>query len=122
IWTAETDSTPAIAETIAQDKQLTRRLLQGIGVPIPDGRPVTGAEDAWAAAEEIGPPVVLKPQYGNQGRGVATNLTKREQVVQAYEAARQESAYIVVEKFVPGVDHRLLVVGGRLAAAALRES
>jgi cyanophycin synthetase len=121
IWTAETDDTPAIAEVIAQDKQLTRHLLQSVGVPIPDGRPVTNAEDAWAAAEEIGPPVVVKPQYGNQGRGVATNLTTREQVVKAYAAAREISSFIVVEKFVPGLDHRLLVVGGKLAAAALRE-
>jgi cyanophycin synthetase len=121
IWTAETDDTPAIAEVIAQDKQLTRRLLQAVGVPIPDGRPVSSAEDAWAAAEEIGPPVVIKPQYGNQGRGVATNLTSREQIHKAYAAAREISTYIVVEKYVPGLDHRLLVVGGKLAAAALRE-
>jgi cyanophycin synthetase len=121
IWTAETDDTPAIAEVIAQDKQLTRRLLQAVGVPVPEGRPVTDAEDACAAADEIGPPVVVKPQYGNQGRGVATNLTTRAQILSAYAAARQISAYIVVEKYVPGLDHRLLVVGGKLAAAALRE-
>jgi cyanophycin synthetase len=121
VWTAETDQTPALAETIAQDKQLTRSLLQAVGVPIPWGRPVADAEDAWRAAEESGPPVVVKPQYGNQGRGVATDLRTREQVMRAYEAARQESAYIVVEKYVPGADHRLLVIGGKLAAAALRE-
>ena len=80
IWTAETDRTGAIAEAIAQDKDLTRTLLQAVGVPVPDGRPVADAEDAWAAAEEIGAPVVVKPQDGNQGRGVATNLTTREQV------------------------------------------
>ncbi len=121
IWTAETDATPAIAEVIAQDKQLTRRLLQAVGVPIPEGRPVTDADDAWAAAEEVGPPVVIKPQYGNQGRGVATNLRTREQVLKAYAAACEISNYIVVEKYVPGADYRLLVVGGKLAAAALRE-
>jgi len=104
IWTAETDDTPAIAETIAQDKQLTRQLLYGIGVPIPTGRPVASADDAWVAAEEVGIPVVVKPQFGNQGRGVATDLRTREQVQRAYDAARAESAYIVVEKFVPGQD------------------
>jgi cyanophycin synthetase len=121
IWTAETDQTSSIAETVAQDKQLTRRLLEAVGVPIPYGRPVSDADDAWAAAEEIGPPVVVKPQFGNQGRGVATNLHTREQVLAAYDAARHESPHIVVEKFVPGADHRLLVIGGRLTAAALRE-
>jgi len=121
IWTAETDRTTALGETIAQDKELTRHLLYGLGVPVPWGRPVTSAEDAVAAAEEIGYPVVVKPQYGNQGRGVATNLCTREQVTQAYAVSRQESSYLIAEKYVPGDDYRLLVVGDRLAAAALRE-
>lgn len=121
ICAAETDRTSAIAETIAQDKELTRRLLSSIGVPVPEGRPVENAEDAWVAAEEIGVPVVVKPQYGNQGRGVATNLTTREQVVAAYAAARQEGRSIVVERYAPGADYRLLVVGDRVIAAARRE-
>lgn len=75
ILAAETDRTGAIAETIAQDKNLTRNLLRTVGVPVPEGRPVNDADDAWAAAVEIGHPVVVKPQYGSQGRGVTTNLT-----------------------------------------------
>jgi cyanophycin synthetase len=121
VLTAETDATSAMAQTIAQDKDLTRALLQAIGVPVPEGRPVTDADDAWRATEELGPPVVVKPRYGNQGRGVATNLVTRDQVLKAYTAAREESAYIVVERFAPGADHRLLVVGDQVVAAALRE-
>ena len=121
IWTAETDRTSAIAESIAQDKELTRSLLREVGVPVPSGRPVTGAEDAWEAALEIGVPVVVKPQYGNQGRGVITNLTTREQVVTAYEASSAEGSSIMVEKYAPGSDYRLLVIGGELVAAARRE-
>ena len=71
--------------------------------------------------QEIGVPVVVKPQYGNQGRGVATNLTTREQVVAAFAAAREEGTSIMVEKFAPGADYRLLVVGDRMVAAARRE-
>jgi cyanophycin synthetase len=121
VLTAETDLTGAIAQSIAQDKQLTRALLQAVGVPVPEGRPVTDAEDAWRAAEELGLPVVVKPQYGNQGRGVATNLTTREQVLQACAAALEESSYLMVEHYIRGQDYRLLVVGGRVVAAALRE-
>jgi cyanophycin synthetase len=121
ICTAETDSTSAIAESIAQDKELTRTLLRSIGIPTPEGRSVESAEDAWEAAEDIGLPVVVKPQYGNHGRGVATNLQTREQVVAAYEAARQEGRSIVVERHAPGDDYRMLVVGGKLVAAARRE-
>jgi cyanophycin synthetase len=120
ICAAETDRTGAIAEAIAQDKELTRSLLQTVGVPVPEGRPVSDPEDAWCAAEELGLPVVVKPQDGNHGRGVATNLSTREQVVRAFAAARDEGSRVIVERFIPGVDYRLLVVGDRLAAAALR--
>lgn len=119
---SETSKTSAIAESIAQDKELTRSLLRAVGVPVPSGRPVANAEDAWAAAEEIGAPVVVKPRFGSQGRAVATNLSTREQVVEAYAAARaEEFNHIVVENFAPGDDYRLLVVGDRLIAASRRE-
>jgi cyanophycin synthetase len=121
VWAAETDQTPAIAEAIAQDKELTRSVLRTVGVPVPRGRPVSDAEDAWAAAQDIGLPVVVKPQCGNQGRGVATNLGSRDQVVHAYAAARAEGDQVLVEQFIPGVDYRILVVGGKVVAAALRE-
>ena len=121
ILTAETDRTGAIAESIAQDKELTRSLLAQVGVPVPKGRPVKDAEDAWKAAQEIGVPVVVKPQYGNQGRGVITNLTTREQVVEAFANARAEGTSIMVEKFAPGADYRILVIGGKMVAAARRE-
>lgn len=121
IQAAETDRTSAIAEAIAQDKEMTRMLLRAVGVPMPYGRPVKDADDAWATASEIGVPVVVKPQDGNQGRGVATNLATREQIVAAYEAARKEGQSVLVEKFAPGHDYRLLVVGDRVVAAARRE-
>lgn len=121
ILTAETDRTSAIAESVAQDKQLTRQLLKSVGVPVPAGEPVSSPEEAVAAAEEIGYPVVVKPQYGNHGRGVATNLQTREQVISAYAVAREEESTIMVEKFAPGEDYRVLVIGTRVVAAAKRE-
>ena len=121
ILAAETDRTSAIGESIAQDKELTKSLLKSVGVPVPEGRPVRDAEEAWAVACEIGLPVVVKPQYGNQGRGVAVNLATREQVAAAFEAALQEGSSIMVEKFAPGCDHRLLVIGDAVVAAARRE-
>lgn len=121
ILTAETDRTGAIAEAIAQDKDLTRDLLRSVGVPTPEGRPVENAEDAWSAAQDIEGPVVVKPQFGNHGRGVATNLITREQVLAAYAAARQEGREIVVERYAPGSDYRVLVVGNKVIAAALRK-
>jgi len=121
IQAAEIDRTSAIAESIAQDKDLTKDLLHGAGIPVPLGRPVAGPEDAWKAACEIGTPVVVKPRHGNQGKGVAVNVSSREQVLAAYAAAREHGSEIMVEKYLPGQDFRLLVVGDRLVAAARRD-
>ena len=121
IWTAETDRTSAIAEGISRDKDLTKQLLQACGVPIPEGRLVKDPEDAWEAACEIGVPVVVKPSDGNHGRGVFTNVMTREEVESAWRVAIEEGSGVIVERFVQGTEHRLLVVGGRLVAAARGE-
>ncbi len=121
IQAAEIDRTGAIAETIAQDKQLTKHLLEAAGVPVPQGRPVIDAEDAWAAMQEIGSAVVVKPQDGNQGKGVTVNVTSREQLDAAFATAAEYGSTVMVERFVPGHDFRLLVVGNRLVAAARRD-
>ncbi|WP_454763111.1 cyanophycin synthetase [Cupriavidus campinensis] len=122
IWTAETDRTSAIGESISRDKDLTKSLLESCGVPVPEGRMVDSPEDAWLAAERIGVPVVVKPYDGNHGRGVFTNLMTREEVETAYGVALDEGNGVIVERFVLGNEHRLLVVGGRLVAAAMGET
>jgi cyanophycin synthetase len=121
IQAAEMDSTGAIAETIAQDKELTKKLLDAAGVPVPHGRTVESADDAWKAACEIGLPVVVKPKDGNQGKGVTVNVTTREQMDKAFSAAREFRDDILVERFLPGHDFRLLVIGNKLVAAARRD-
>ncbi len=80
IWAAEVDSTSAVSESIAQDKDLTKKLLSAAGVPVPIGRPVANVEDAWVVAQQVGLPVVVKPQDGNQGKGVTVNISSREQL------------------------------------------
>jgi cyanophycin synthetase len=120
ICAAETDRTGAVAETIAQDKELTRTLLAESGIPVPEGRPVDDAADAWAVAQDIGAPIVVKPRYGNQGRGVSVNLVTRDEVERAWILANEIDSSVVVERFVSGGDYRILVVGGRMVAAARR--
>ncbi len=121
IWTAETDRTSAIAEGISRDKDLTKQLLSAAGVPVPEGRTVESAEAAWDAAEDIGLPVVVKPSDGNHARGVSLNLKTRDEVVHAFAAAEQEGSEVIVERFIPGQEHRLLVVGGKVVAATRGE-
>jgi len=124
IWTAETEQTSAIAEGIASDKDLTKSLLKSCGIPVPEGELVTSPEQAWEAAEDIGLPVVVKPYDGNHGRGVSLNLMTQAEVEAAYALAVRKggSKSVIVERFIVGNEHRLLVVGKRLIAAAAGES
>ena len=122
IWTAETDRTSAIAEGIARDKDLTKQLLAGVGVPVPEGRIAASAAEAWEAAEDIGLPVVVKPRDGNHGRGVTLDLGTRELVEAAWALADQEGSEVIVERYIPGDEHRLLVVAGKVVAAARGET
>jgi cyanophycin synthetase len=120
IQAAETGHTSAIAESIAQDKELTKMLLSAAGVPVPQGRSVSDPEEAWTAACEIGGPVVVKPRDGNQGKGVAVNIKTREEVLKAFAVAYAISSDVIVERYLSGHDYRLLVIGKQLVAAARR--
>ena len=120
IQAAEVDSTSAVAESIGQDKDLTKRLLHAAGVPVPMGQPVETVQEAWEVALKVGLPVVVKPQDGNQGKGVTVNITQRAELEEAYKNAADHGT-VMVERFLPGHDFRLLVVGDQLVAAARRE-
>ncbi|NCW77177.1 MAG: cyanophycin synthetase [Oxalobacteraceae bacterium] len=122
IWTAETDLTSAIAEGIAGNKDMTKRLLSSCGVPTPQGVVVHSPEEAWAEAQEIGLPVVVKPRDGNRGRGVMLNLQNEEEVIAAYHVARAEDIDVIVERYIEGNEHRVLVVGGKAIAVSRGES
>ncbi|OUL98641.1 cyanophycin synthetase [Variovorax sp. JS1663] len=122
IWTAETDYTSAIGESIASDKPLTKSLLAGCGIPVPQGQAVASPAEAWEAAEELGVPVVVKPSDGNHGRGVILDLTRREDIEVAYGVAERHGSEVLVERYIRGEEHRLLVVGGQMVAAARGET
>lgn len=122
IWTAETDLTCAIAENIASDKDLTKTLLQACGVPVPEGVVVASADEAWAAAQDFDAPVVVKPSDGNHGRGVTLDLTQEADVRAAFDLANRHGSEVLVERYIRGNEHCMLVVGGKVVAAARGES
>ena len=115
-----TSRTSHIAVELASDKEETNRILGNLGLPVPQQRLVQTAQDAVAAAERIGYPVVVKPYNANHGRGISIHLTSGEQVAQAFEVAREHSRSVIVESFITGEDHRMLVINGELIAVALR--
>jgi cyanophycin synthetase len=121
ILASETTYTSAIAVDLCQDKSLTINMLSRVGVPIPEGQLVKSADAAWQAAQEIGLPVVVKPADGNQGKGVSVNLTTEIDVRAAFNIAQQYSSRVQVEQYIRGHDYRLLVINGKLVAAARRD-
>lgn len=117
-----TSETRHIAVEIACDKEDTHRLLNDLGLPVPQQRMVYSERRAIAAAEHIGYPVVLKPLNANHGRGVSINLTTPEQISAAFEMALEQGTgrAVLVESFIVGMDHRMLVVDKELVAVAKR--
>ncbi|CAN5901120.1 cyanophycin synthetase [soil metagenome] len=120
IQAAMSDYTSAIAVEIAQDKDDTRRVLENIGLPVPDGAIATSLEQAIDVAREIGFPVILKPADASQGRGISARLDDVAGISLAWPVVREVSQRVVVERFVEGKDYRVLVVDGRMVAVAER--
>jgi cyanophycin synthetase len=121
IQATTTGGTGNIAVELAGDKEETNGILRDLGLPVPEQRIVQSSTDAKRAAKRIGFPVVLKPLAGNHGRGVSINLKSEEEVEVAFTKAREHGRSIIVESYVEGYDHRLLVINGELVAAAKRE-
>ncbi|MFB9068963.1 cyanophycin synthetase [Pseudofulvimonas gallinarii] len=115
-----TGRTPYIAVELAGDKEETNRILANLGLPVPQQILVTSADAAVKAARKLGGQVVTKPYNGNHGRGITIGISSDEDVRAGFEAAREHSRSVIVETYLPGDDHRLLVVNGKLIAATRR--
>src|SRR5215467_2982753 len=115
-----TGRTPHIAVELASDKEETNKILAGLGLPVPQQELVQSETQAVRAARRIGFPVVTKPYNGNHGRGISIRLKTEEEVTHGFTIAREHSRSVVVESFLEGDDHRLLVVNGELIAATRR--
>src|SRR5436190_1392568 len=115
-----TGRTPHIAVELASDKEETNKILASLGLPVPEQELVQSESQAVRTARRIGFPVVTKPYNGNHGRGISIRLTSDEEVAHGYTVAREHSRSVIVETFLEGDDHRLLVVNGELVAATRR--
>ncbi|MBP6327865.1 MAG: cyanophycin synthetase [Dokdonella sp.] len=115
-----TGKTSHIAVELASDKEETNKILGSLGLPVPRQELVQSVEGAQSAARRLGFPVVTKPYNGNHGRGISIRLTSPEEVAEGFAKAREHSRSVIVETFLEGDDHRLLVVNGELVAATRR--
>jgi cyanophycin synthetase len=115
-----TGRTSHIAVELASDKEETNKILGALGLPVPRQELVQSESGALRAARRIGFPVVTKPYNGNHGRGISIRLTTDDEVIEGFRKAQEISRSVIVETFLEGDDHRLLVVNGELVAATRR--
>jgi cyanophycin synthetase len=115
---ALTELTSAVGVDIAADKMLAKQLLADAGIPVAEGVLAASAEEAARALGVLGPPVVIKPLRGNQGRCVTVGVRTPHEAITAFDRAGGAGSPVLVERFVTGHDYRVLVIDGRVAAAA----
>lgn len=106
---------------LASDKEGTKRMLRDSGIPVPRGTVIYYRNELEEAINDVGGyPIVIKPLDGNHGRGITIDIDTWDLAEEAYEAAREVSRGIIVERFYRGRDHRVLVVNGKVVAVAER--
>jgi cyanophycin synthetase len=121
IQASMTSQTSAIAVEIADEKTRAKQQLKKLGIPVPQGRLVSTEAEAIDVFEEIGAAVVVKPDVGNHGNGSTINVTELDQLKVAFRAAQAKHPFVIIEEYVEGDDFRLLIIDGKLVAAAKRE-
>jgi len=114
------NTTSCIGVDIASDKEKTKQLLASAFVPVPQGKKIQNKEELDEAIKDIEFPLVIKPLDGNQGKGITTNITSKQQAQRAFELAKIISKNVIVERYVCGQDYRFLVINYKLAAVAKR--
>lgn len=115
-----TSETSNIGVDIACDKEETKDLLEQAEVPIPKGDIIRTERGLKEAVDYVGFPLVIKPVNGNHGRGITTNINSMKEALTAFTEAKEISRLVIVEKYITGEDHRLLVIDNKLVAAAKR--
>lgn len=115
-----TENTGCIAVDIAADKALTKSILKNAAIPVAEGLVIDQELQVDEAVSDIGFPLVIKPLASNHGKGVSTNVKSYPESLRAFNQARKLSQKVIVEKYYPGNDYRLLVIDYKMAAAAHR--
>ncbi|MBU3183850.1 cyanophycin synthetase [Clostridium estertheticum] len=112
------NDTSAISLGIAQDKLLTKQVLSMNSLPVSNGMRVTSVNDCISFALDIGYPVVLKPQFGNKGKGVIGNIEHEKQLSDAYGLLAKKYEDIIIEEHIIGKDYRVCSVYGDIVAVS----
>lgn len=115
-----TNKTSCIGVDIAADKDLTKQLLSSNFIPVPRGFIIDSLQELNKLINKLEFPIVMKPRYGNHGRGISTNINTKEKAISAFELALKVSPSVVMEKYIEGSDYRFLVIDYKVVAVAKR--
>ncbi|GAB5895262.1 MULTISPECIES: N-acetylglutaminylglutamine synthetase [Mycolicibacterium] len=111
--------TSAVAMSRCDDKRQTRRIVSEAGITVPRGRLATFDEEDHAFLAEVGD-VVVKPTRGEQGKGITVGVDGPEELDLALARAREQHPEVLIEQRATGDDLRLVVIDGKVVAAAIR--
>jgi GNAT-family acetyltransferase (TIGR03103 family) len=114
-----TELTGAVAMTLCQDKTLTLRRLAAAGLRVPAQATAGSEEDNLAFLRQHGA-LVVKPAFGEQGKGISVDVRTPEALAEAIAIAEQAGGPALLEAYCPGDDLRIVVIGYRVVAAAIR--
>ena len=120
VQAALTSNTNIIGVELACDKEKTKKILAGMGIPVPLGMTIYSFNELKDAIDKLGYPIVIKPLNGNHGRGITIDIQDWEHAGIGYDRAREISKGVIVEHFYQGRDHRILVVNHKVVAVAER--
>ncbi len=110
-----------IAHSYSRSKDITNNILTNANIPCGLYDSAKNPHEAAEKAAKIGFPVVIKPVYGGKGIDVIIGVSSREEAFKVAQDLLTRHADIQIQSFIKGDDYRLLVIGGKLVAAALRE-
>ncbi|MFT2011263.1 cyanophycin synthetase [Pontibacter sp. 13R65] len=120
IQAAMTSNTSSFAVESAGNKNQTKLILEDAGISVPKGRIIYTVKELEEAIDDIGFPIVLKPLYGNQGKGASINIQNWKDALKGLHEAQRYSEAVMAEQYIVGADYRLLVINGKFVAAAKR--
>src|SRR5580658_7497625 len=108
--------------TITLDKALTKKQLAGWGVPSPRGRFVTRATLRTGGLDEMPFPVIVKPNFEGSSKGIGQDNVVEDPIALGRVLDELLAKYpdgALVERYVPGVDVRMVLVEGLPALPAV---
>ena len=111
--------TNAVAMSRCDDKRVARRVVAEAGIRVPKGRSASFSAEDHEFLAEVGS-VVVKPARGEQGAGITVGVRSPEDLDRAIGFAAQQSPDVLLEERCDGQDLRVVVINGKVIAAALR--